>query len=97
MKKKVKKIIEQPAPAEPIEEPLENQTINQKKMSFVQSAHLDAVLALLRDSCGEQRLVGETEFETIKNAITLEANANMIKGFIKMVDFVKSGGLHQVK
>lgn len=80
----------------PVEEgELENQTLNQKKIAFAQSAHLEAVLALLKESAGEQKLLGENEFETIKNAVTLDANANMIKNFINLIDHIKKGGLHQ--
>jgi hypothetical protein len=71
------------------------QTLKQKKIEFAQSAHLEAVLAILRESAGEQKLVGANEFETIKNAITLEANSTMITNFINLIDHIKKGGLHQ--
>lgn len=71
------------------------QSLKQKKIAFAQSEHIEAVVAILKDACGEQKLVGDTEFETIKNAITLEANADMIKSFINLIDHIKRGGLHQ--
>lgn len=71
------------------------QTLKQKKIAFAQSEHLEAVLAILKDSAGQQKLVGETEFETIKNAITLDSNSTMIKNFINLIDHIKKGGLHQ--
>lgn len=77
------------------EEIPENQTLNQKKIAFAQSPHLEAVLAILKDACGEQKLIGENEFETVKNAIILDSNANLIKAFIGLIDHIKRGGLHK--
>lgn len=93
--KKRKRVPDQ-EPAQPIEERPENISLNQKKIAFVNSTHLDAVLAILKDSFGEQKLLGANEFETVKNAVTLEANSNTLKAFIKMVDYIKAGGLHQI-
>lgn len=76
------------------EEILENQSLIQKKIAFAQSGHLEAVVQLLRESAGEQKLVGDTEFETVKNAITLEANSTLITNFINLIDHIKQGGLH---
>lgn len=73
----------------------QEQSLKQKKMAFASSEHFEAVLAILKDSAGTQKLVGETEFETIKNAITLDANSTMITNFINLIDHIKSGGLHQ--
>ncbi len=69
------------------------QSINQKKIAFAQSAHIEAVLALLRESAGVPILVGETEYETVVNAVTLDAQQNLIKNFINQLDFIKKGGL----
>lgn len=73
----------------------QEQSLKQKKIAFAQSEHIEAVIALIKESCGEHVLVGETEFETIKNAVTLEANSTLIKNFINLIDHIKKGGLHQ--
>ncbi len=78
---------------DPIEQ--DQQSIKQKKIAFAQSEHIEAVIAILKDSCGEHKLVGENEFETLKNAITLDAQAEVIKNFINLIDHIKQGGLHQ--
>lgn len=76
------------------EETFVRQSIIQKKIAFAQSDHLEAVLTLLKESAGEQKLVGATEFETIKNAVTLESNSTLITNFINLIDHIKKGGLH---
>lgn len=75
------------------EEELPPQTLDQRKILFAQSGYVEVVIQLLRESAGEQKLVGETEFETVKNAITLEANSTMITNFINLIDHIKQGGL----
>ncbi len=80
-----------------MDEPQANQTMDQKKIAFAQSGHLEAVLAILRDSSRRDKLVGDTEFETLRNAITLDAQSDMIIKFINQIDFIKSGGLTSVE
>jgi hypothetical protein len=75
------------------EEELQNQTMNQKKILFANSGHVDTVMAILRDALPKEPLVGDTEFETLRNAITLDAQSNLIMEFINQVDYIKSGGL----
>lgn len=70
------------------------QSLKQKKIAFAQSEHIEAVIALLKDSGGVAKLIGESEFETVVNAATLDAQQNMITKFINSIDFIKKGGLH---
>ncbi len=72
------------------------QTLKQKKIAFAQSEHIEAVVALLREAGGVDKLIGETEFATVVNAATLDAQANIITKFLNQVDFIKQGGLNQV-
>ncbi len=76
-------------------DPEENVSMNQKKIAFAQSAHIEAVLAILRESCHQEKLVGDNEFQTLKNAITMDAQGDMIIRFINTLDFIKKGGLVQ--
>lgn len=75
----------------------EEQSLNQKKITFAQSAHIEAVIALLKDCGGVQKLIGDSEFETVVNAATLDAQQNMITKFINQIDFIKQGGLVQTE
>lgn len=73
------------------------QSIKQKKIAFAQSEHIEAVIVLLREACRQEKLVGDTEYETVVNAVTLDAQSDLIIKFINQIDFIKSGGLHQAK
>ncbi len=77
-------------------DPLQEQSLKQKKIAFAQSEHVEAVIALMRECGGVPKLLGDTEFETIVNAATLDAQQNMITKFINTIDFIKQGGLNQV-
>lgn len=76
-------------------DPEVNVSLNQKKIAFANSDHIEAVLALLKEACHQSKLVGENEFETLKNAITMDAQGDMIIKFINQLDFIKKGGLVQ--
>lgn len=75
------------------EDDLQTQTMNQKKMLFANSGHLDTVILLLREASSHEKLVGDTEYETVVNAVTLDAQSDLIMNFINMIDSIKSGGL----
>lgn len=75
------------------EETLEQQTLKQKKIAFAQSEHIEAVIAIMREVASHEKLVGDTEFETVKNAITLDSQSELIMQFINQIDFIKKGGL----
>lgn len=70
-----------------------NLSLNQKKIAFAQSDHIEAVLAILKESSRQTKLVGDTEFETLVNAITMDAQGEMIIKFLNTIDFIKKGGL----
>ncbi len=76
-----------------MDEEIINQSLNQKKIAFATSEHLEAVLAILKECAKHPKLVGDTEFETLVNAITMDAQGEMIIQFINQIDFIKSGGL----
>lgn len=71
------------------------QTMAQKKMAFASSSHVEAVIQLLQECGGVTKLIGDSEFETVVNAATLDAQQTMITKFINMVDAIKSGSLVQ--
>lgn len=77
------------------EETLQEQSIKQKKIAFAQSEHIEAVIQILKECTVQEKLVGDNEFETLKNAITLDANSTTITNFINLIDHIKKGGLHQ--
>ncbi len=73
-----------------------NITIEQKKMSFCSSAdHIQAAIAILRECGGVPKLVGDSSHETVVNAVTLDAQQEMMKKFINAIDSIKQGSLHE--
>lgn len=78
------------------EEILESQSMKQKKIAFAQSPHLEAVIQLLRESSAHNPLVGDTSHETVVNAVTLDAQSSLVMEFIKQVEDIKTGSLHNV-
>lgn len=102
MKKSKKNIKEDPVSEtreRPIEteEVLENQSLDQKKISFAQSQHIEAVIQLLKESTTKNPLVGETSHATVVNAVTLDAQSDLINNFIHAIDSIKKGSLHRPK
>lgn len=74
-------------------DPLENQSLTQKKIAFAQSEYVATVLAILKESSAQTKLVGDTEYETIVNAVTLDAQSELIMNFINTIDRIKRGDL----
>lgn len=74
-------------------DPIVNQTAVQKQIAFAQSEHFEAVLAILKDCMGVPKLLGESEYETVINAATLDAQQMVLTKFINRIDFIKQGGL----
>lgn len=67
----------------------DDQSTLQKKIAFANSEHVAIVIQLLQECGSVQQLVGETDYETIVNAVTLDAGQNMIKKFINALDSIK--------
>lgn len=83
----------------PVDDPeaLQNQSMKQKKIAFAQSAHLEAVLQMLKDSSDHNPLVADTAHATVVNAVTLDSQSNLIIRFIGMVDDIKQGKIHNTE
>jgi len=73
----------------------DNQTIKQQKIAFAQSEHTEAAIQLLRETIAPKPLVGDNEYSTIVNAVTLDAQSEMINKFIQAIVAIKNGSLHQ--
>lgn len=68
----------------------EDQSILQKKIAFANSEHVAIAIQIMQECCGTPTLVGENEFATIVNAVTLDAQSDMMKKFINSLDTIKS-------
>ena len=67
----------------------ENQSILQKKIAFANSEHVATVVQILKECGGANQLVGRSEYETIVNAVTLDAQQDIIKNFINSLDNIR--------
>jgi hypothetical protein len=78
---------------------MENETLNQKKIALAQSEHAPIIIELLKDVASQEsmNLIGKTEFETIKNAITFDVKASMISGMVDYLENIRKGALHIIK
>lgn len=80
------------------QEPVVNVTMDQKKMSLSGNEdHVEAAITILRESFGNQKLVGKSEYETVVNAIRFDVQADVIINFINAIDSIKNGSLHERK
>lgn len=78
-------------------DPITPQTLEQKKMAFAGSEHVAIAILLFKECGGVSKLLGDSEFETVVNAATLDAQQDMITKFISSIDNIKKGSLHQSK
>lgn len=68
------------------------QTLQQKAVSFATSEHYAGAVELLKRARTQlQTIVADDEFHTLMNALTLELEANLIQRFIVEVDRIRSG------
>lgn len=70
------------------------QSLKQRKIALAQSEHAAIVVELLRDCVTKTPLIADTEWKTIVNTITLEAESNMMRNVVDLIEKIKSGGLH---
>lgn len=69
-----------------------DQTLEQKTILFANSEHYQGAVELLKRSRTEiTSLVGETEFATVVNALTVELETALIHRFVQMIDDIKTG------
>ncbi len=68
------------------------QNIEQKKVSFANSEHYQGAIELLKQSLTQvTSLVGETEFKTVVNALTVEMETDLIRRFVVAINNIRTG------
>ena len=68
------------------------QTIEQKKVAFATSEHYQGAVELLRQSLTQvMSLIGETEFKTVVNALTVELETALIQRFVVEINKIRTG------
>lgn len=68
------------------------QTLQQKAVTFATSEHYAGAVELLKRSRSTiTTIIGEDEFHTLVNALTLELETALIQRFVVMVDDIRTG------
>lgn len=69
-----------------------NVTVKQKMIAFATSEHYAGAVELLK-LCRTQltSVIGEDEFHTVINALTLELETNLIQRLVIAIDKIRSG------
>lgn len=75
------------------------QTLTQRKIALAQSEHYATIIELMRDitTSSKNPIIGDTEYKTLLNAITLEVEANMMRNMADYLDKIRKGALHEPK
>lgn len=73
------------------------QSLKQKKIILAQSDQARTVIEIMRDCASKIPLVGETEWKTIVNTITLDAQSTLIREVADYLEAIRKGVLHEEK
>lgn len=69
-----------------------NKTLEQKKVAFATSEHYQGAVELLKQSCTQvTTLIGQNEFETLKNAMMVEFESDLIRRFVLAINNIRTG------
>jgi hypothetical protein len=71
------------------------ETLKQRKIALAQSEHYTTIVELMRDCTSKNPIIGDTEFKTLVNAITLEVEANMMRRVVDYIEDIRKGILHE--
>ena len=70
------------------------QTLKQRKIALAQSEHAFTVIELIRDCIPQTPILGATEFQTLVNAITLDALSTLMRDVVDHIEGIRKGKLH---
>lgn len=71
------------------------QSLRQKKIALAQSEQASVIVELVRDCMPRTPILAETEFKTLVNAITLEANSALLLALVEHIEGIRKGSLHE--
>ena len=57
----------------------------------ISTKHYEAIVDMLNKNKAPFQLVGENEYMTVVNAVTMQSQADFIRNFILMMDKIRSG------
>lgn len=74
------------------EETIVEKTLDQKAIGFATSDHYAGAVEILRQVRTQlHSVLGENEFQTMVNALTLELEANLIQRFVVEINNIREG------
>jgi hypothetical protein len=77
---------------------MEDQTLKQRKIALAQSEHASTIIELMRDCMSQIPLVDDrSQWKTIVNTITLDANSTMLRAMVDLLDAIRKGSMHEPK
>lgn len=72
----------------------QDQNLKQKKIILAQSEHAPVIIELMKDCLTQTPLIAKTEWETIVNTITLDAQSTMLRSMVDLLEEIRKGKLH---
>lgn len=69
----------------------------EEQIALAQSAHLNNFIKLLElQKSSIPSLIGDNEYKTLINALTLEIEASLIGRFVSTIENIKQGNIHEI-
>lgn len=93
LKNKIAPLPDIPAQDENSPEMDNEQTMNQKKIALAQSGVGPVLIEMMKDIMQKVPLIGNSEWETIKNAIIIDTSSTMLRDMVNYLEDIKKGSL----
>lgn len=78
-----------------MEDELPPQSIVQMQILFAADPNMvRAAIEIIKSTFTTEALVGESEYATVVNAVKFDTQQNVMLGFMRQIDIIREGGLH---
>jgi len=71
------------------------QSLKQKKIALAQSEHASIIIELMKDCMIQTPIVGKNQWETLRNAVTLDVQGTMLRSMVDLLEKIRNGSLHE--
>ncbi len=94
IKKKVPVVVK-PEQEEEVEDDLDLpvQSMNQQKILLANSPQAAVMIELIKDILQKPPLVGNSEFETMRNAIIIDTSSSILRDMVDYLESIRRGAL----
>jgi hypothetical protein len=88
-------VVVKPEKEEEVEDDLDLpvQSLKQQKIYLANSPIAAVVIELIKDILQKPPLVGNSEFETMRNAIIIDTSSNILKDMVDYLEDIRKGAL----